>query len=746
MKKVINISVRNNSAWQTNRTDYVCGNSGFTVAFDFDNEWVSKEKTARFAFNGKHVDVVFTGNRCAVPKIFNASKMEVGVFAGDLMTTTAAVVKCRKSILCGDGVPANPTPDVYAQIMEKLNEVGVTDDQVSSAVAEYLAEYLAENPVKAGATIEEATQIQQNKEDIDKLSTDKLDASKLPEAVGDALAQAKASGEFKGEPGEPGQPGQDGYTPIKGEDYFDGADGKDGKDYVLTEADKQEIAEQAAQMVEIPQGTGITDAEKNLILSLFRNAAYTSDAMGNTLAQLEELWSGGDVPDIPDEPDVPDEPVVATYTVTSALFNVTSTNASAVVNEGESYTATLTADEGYKVDSVVVTMGGNDVTASAYADGVVNIPSVTGAIVITAVAVELDYDIAVEYGTIINGVENDSTARIRTMFVPFDSENNKVRVDVLINGGTDIGYITTPYDGAFNQIYGSEGAMKGKISPRISENNTVPNHAENSTDYEISYSGNTKYLRFCFRNSTNAEIISFLGRVTVSGVTYNLEKVGYHVETFPITYNLTNASTSNEATSVTLGESYSATLLPSTSENYFRDVTVTMGGEDVTASVYANGEINIPFVTGAIVITAVAVELVVIDCEIGRIAGATGEAMDDTTIYVRSDFIPFDPATPTMLVNATINGNISASFMAAAYDSNKNWIDNLRRTSLIGSVTPTTNSAKAGWCDHGIEYTARHPDEIAYVRLTFASPGDVDVTSFSGTATISGVEYQLQEV
>ena len=40
--------------------------------------------------------------------------------------------------------------------------------------------------------------------------------------------------------------GADGYTPVKGVDYFDGADGKDGengKDYVLTDADKQEIAE-----------------------------------------------------------------------------------------------------------------------------------------------------------------------------------------------------------------------------------------------------------------------------------------------------------------------------------------------------------------------------------------------------------------------------------------------------------------------------------------------------------------------
>lgn len=45
---------------------------------------------------------------------------------------------------------------------------------------------------------------------IDTLDTDKLDASKLLEAINDALAQAKESGEFDGEKGEPGKDGKDG--------------------------------------------------------------------------------------------------------------------------------------------------------------------------------------------------------------------------------------------------------------------------------------------------------------------------------------------------------------------------------------------------------------------------------------------------------------------------------------------------------------------------------------------------------
>lgn len=93
----------------------------------------------------------------------------------------------------------------------------------------------------------------------------KLDTSALPTAIDSALAKAKASGEFDGRDGvdgKDGSDGRDGYTPQKGVDYFDGQpgkdgkDGKDGQDYVLTEADKNEIAEIAAELVDVPESDG----------------------------------------------------------------------------------------------------------------------------------------------------------------------------------------------------------------------------------------------------------------------------------------------------------------------------------------------------------------------------------------------------------------------------------------------------------------------------------------------------------
>lgn len=78
-----------------------------------------------------------------------------------------------------------------------------------------------------------------------------------------------------------------------------------------------------------------------------------------------------------------------TCAVIQNLNNVTSSNTSANAKEGDSFSTTLTANSGYELGDVVVTMGGLDVTSSAYSNGVVSISSVTGNIVITATATEV---------------------------------------------------------------------------------------------------------------------------------------------------------------------------------------------------------------------------------------------------------------------------------------------------------------------------------------------------------------------
>ena len=162
MDKTINVSVLNKIA-AADGTVYICGNSDYLVEFDFDREWDAFEhKTARFIHGTTYTDQVFSGNLCPVPVLYNVTSFRIGVFAGNLSTSTPATVYAKKSILCGNGIPADPSISVYSQIMALLNDLNETSLEEVQAMVE---EYLAEHP--AGGTGEVASD-----EDILELLTD----------------------------------------------------------------------------------------------------------------------------------------------------------------------------------------------------------------------------------------------------------------------------------------------------------------------------------------------------------------------------------------------------------------------------------------------------------------------------------------------------------------------------------------------------------------------------------------------
>lgn len=76
-------------------------------------------------------------------------------------------------------------------------------------------------------------------------------------------------------------------------------------------------------------------------------------------------------------------------TITKNLTGCTISNSASQVEYGDSYTATVAADVGKELTSVVVKMGGVDITSTAYTagSGAINIAKVTGAVTITAVAI-----------------------------------------------------------------------------------------------------------------------------------------------------------------------------------------------------------------------------------------------------------------------------------------------------------------------------------------------------------------------
>ena len=78
------------------------------------------------------------------------------------------------------------------------------------------------------------------------------------------------------------------------------------------------------------------------------------------------------------------------YTITNTLDEgVINSNPLTSIMKGAAYTATISAIEGYEVDTVALTMGGTNIVATAYVEstGVITIPAVTGNIVITATEV-----------------------------------------------------------------------------------------------------------------------------------------------------------------------------------------------------------------------------------------------------------------------------------------------------------------------------------------------------------------------
>ena len=134
----LKVTVTNKCAKAGNKS-IVCDNTDYVIRFEFDEEWAElTTRTARFIWNNQYVDVVFEGNTCAVPSITSTNYLSVGVFAGDLKTTTPAIFSCRKSILSEGGKPSEPTPDVYAEIMRLLNEKSNINDVYTKAEADEL--------------------------------------------------------------------------------------------------------------------------------------------------------------------------------------------------------------------------------------------------------------------------------------------------------------------------------------------------------------------------------------------------------------------------------------------------------------------------------------------------------------------------------------------------------------------------------------------------------------------------------
>jgi hypothetical protein len=174
---------------------------------------------------------------------------------------------------------------------------------------------------------------------------------------------AKGDKGEKGDTGATGATGAAGYTPQKGTDYW-------------TPTDKAEII---ASVIETLGGEpifGYVDENKNIVVQ-----GNLADGKYSVKYEMED-GSSVDIGNL-----VLDSNVY--YSVTNNLTNCINNNNATQAVQGGSYSATITANSGYELSSITVTMGGVNISSSAVSGSNITIANVTDNIVITAIAEEI---------------------------------------------------------------------------------------------------------------------------------------------------------------------------------------------------------------------------------------------------------------------------------------------------------------------------------------------------------------------
>lgn len=174
---------------------------------------------------------------------------------------------------------------------------------------------------------------------------------------------------------------------------------------------------------------------KNQIDSQFKDIAYLfTTEQTETLFKLK--YDGKVIATIP----IGSNTQITTYSVTNNLTNCSTNNTSTSVTQNSSYRAVITARSGYTLSSVVVTMGGVNITSSAYSNGIINIAQVTGNVNITANAVE---NVSTTTYTVISTLTNCSTDNeTRTV-----NENSPYSATITPRGGCTISSVTVTMGG-----------------------------------------------------------------------------------------------------------------------------------------------------------------------------------------------------------------------------------------------------------------------------------------------------------
>ena len=278
----------------------------------------------------------------------------------------------------------------------------------------------------------------------------------------------------------------------------------------------------------------------------------------------------------------PVEPV--TYTITRNLTNCTSSNTANSVNQGASYSATVTPNSGYELMNVAITMGGTNVTSTVYTyqngNAVINIPNVTGNVVITIQATASSSSgggntggggsnpggsgsnpvsgNVLSYMTYGKGINQTSAA------ITDNPECWATVEPVTIKNGTTY---TMSVDATYLWILAIDDSGNPIVPFLTTGDNTKPQ--------SFTFTATTSKIKFGCYDPSHAVTHCTLTEGSSSGST---------TTTYTVTKNLPNCTSSNTASSVNKNANYS-TLISANNGYKIDSITVTMNGTDITSSV-----------------------------------------------------------------------------------------------------------------------------------------------------------------
>ena len=408
-------------------------------------------------------------------------------------------------------------------------------------------------------------------------------------------------------------------------------------------------------------------------MSMFNINIDSEDSRIIRLHCIEDIIGDGDT-------------IVEKYSITRHLSNSTINNTSNLIEKNGSYNATISANSGYEIESIVVTMGGTDISSTVVTGNNINIPSVTGDIVITAIAtaIQKTYSITNNLSNCITNNASNTVNENESYNATISAKSGYTLSSIVVTmGGTNVSFtvvtgnkisipnvtgnvvitaiatasVSTPttYTVTNNLSHCSTSNASNTVNKNGSYNATISvNNGYTLSSIIVTMGGTDITSQVVSGNSIN--IASVTGDIVITVTTTVIQTK------YSITNNLSHCTTNNTSSSVNQGVSYSAIITPNSGYELL-NVAITMGGTNVTSSVYTyqngNAVINIPSVTGNVVITVQATAITVEpttytitrnlpNCTSSNTASSVNKNASYSTLISPNDGYKIDSITVTM--------------------------------------------------------------------------------------------------